>query len=186
MTILRKIILLLLILPGLTACTTLTPTAISSTQAPVDITTADLGNVAYTIDNKIYPLQGGAYHNPANADNLCATDTTQGDTAYGTLDGVPSAAVILDTIFCGTSNFSALAVVQMQDDTPVNIAAVMIGEWIMLNSVTIADNQITLDMITHAPSEVKCCATTHVIKSYALEDGRLVVTNREEISGSTG
>ncbi len=43
-----------------------------------------------------------------------------------------------------------------------------------INSLTIENNQVVVDMITQGPDDPMCCPTQQVVVAYELQDGELV------------
>ncbi|MBK8051398.1 MAG: META domain-containing protein [Anaerolineales bacterium] len=97
--------------------------------------------------------------------------------AFGELDGQQSAAVLVAEGGGGSGSFISLHVVQIVDGAPTDMASTELGDRIHVDSLNIADNQITVDMITHGSSDPACCPTQPVVRVYELQDGQLVMVS---------
>ena len=64
-----------------------------------------------------------------------------------------------------------------QDGAWTNVATVLLGDRVQVNSVAIADNQIVVDMVTHDADDPLCCPTQQVNNAYTLEGDQLVETS---------
>jgi heat shock protein HslJ len=94
--------------------------------------------------------------------------------AYGDLNGQPAAAVVLVTDPGGSGTFYDLAVVVEQDGQPVNVATTSLGDRVQINSLSIENNQIFVDMVTQGPDDPMCCPTRQVVQAYTLQGDQLV------------
>jgi uncharacterized lipoprotein YbaY/heat shock protein HslJ len=128
------------------------------------------------------PLSNGAYSEPAAPGS--ATEITVQLTehiAYGELNGQPAAAVILVTDPGGSGTFYDLAVVMQQDGEPFNVATTMLGDRVQIDSLSIEDGQIRVEMVNQGPNDPMCCPTQQVVQTYALHDGELVRISTEVV-----
>jgi heat shock protein HslJ len=133
----------------------------------------------------VAPLVGGEYREQAAPGS--ATETVVMLTehvAYGQLDGQEAAAVILVTDPGGSGTFYDLAAVVEQDGQPVNIATTLLGDRAQIQALSIAGNEIVVEMITHGPDDPMCCPTQQVVQTYALQGEELVQTS-SQVTGST-
>jgi uncharacterized lipoprotein YbaY/heat shock protein HslJ len=158
--------------------------AVSPTAAPVIAPDAPmLANMEYQSEFTAAgtaPLSGGEYREPAapgSATEIVVMLTEFA--AVGELDGQPAAAVILVTDPGGSGTFYDLAVVMEQDGQPMNVATTPLGDRVQINSLSIADNQIVVDMIAQGPNDPMCCPTQQVLQTYELQDGALVQVSSE-------
>ena len=99
--------------------------------------------------------------------------------AYGTLNGQPAAAVVLVTDLGGSGTFYELAVVHLQDGRPVNVATTPLGDRIKVEAVAIQNDQVVVDMVTHAPTDPLCCPTQRVRVTYEVHGDQLIETSRQ-------
>lgn len=100
--------------------------------------------------------------------------------AYGELEnGTAFAAAVLVSHTGGSGVFYDLGAVLLDSDTPAGIATTFIGDRVQINSLTIQDGLVVLDLITSGPNDAMCCPTQHVLQTYGLEDGELVLLSSE-------
>ena len=104
--------------------------------------------------------------------------------AHGELNGQPAAAVVLASSGGGSGTFMDLAVVVAQDGQPVNVASTSLGDRTQIKSVTIENNYIVVDMVTHGPDDPMCCPTQQAVKTYDLEGDQLVEVSSKGTSGN--
>lgn len=124
------------------------------------------------------PLANGEYREQAAPGSATETVVTlTGDVAYGQLNNQDAAAVILVTDPGGSGTFYEVAVVVNEGGQPVHVASAPLGDRVQINSLSIAGNEIVVDMINQGPDDPMCCPTQHVIQTYALEGGELVQTS---------
>jgi len=94
-------------------------------------------------------------------------------------DGVDDAAVLLVENSGGSGSFVYLAAILNQEGTPENAGTVLLGDRAQVQSLTIADGQISVTMVTHGPDDPMCCPTQEVQQTYELQDNELVQTSGE-------
>lgn len=139
---------------------------------------AELLNATYTVpDIGTITLQDGKYEDTANRVEV----TLLPYAAEGELDGTPSTAVILVANTGGSGVFNYLAIMQQENGGWVNVATTLLGDRIDINSLTIENNQVVVEMVTQGPDDPMCCATTIVRRTYELKDGQLEMTSDEVI-----
>ena len=140
-----------------------------------------LANIEYKSDwipSGMAPLTDGEYREQAAPGS--ATETVVMITehiAHGQLNGQDAAAVVLVTDPGGSGTFYDLAVVVEQDGAPVNVATTLLGDRVQIKAVSIAGNEIIVEMVTHGPDDPMCCPTQDVVQTYALEGEELVQTS---------
>ena len=150
------------------------------------LTPEALANMEYTVEETESGgvlLSDGYYEEPAAPGSASMTTVTllPESIAFGAIDGVPSAAVVLVVQTGGSGSFYYLALVQEQDGAPVHVSSVLLGDRVRIASVTIEDNQIVVDMVTQGPDDPMCCPSTRVVNTYALQEGQLVETSSEVV-----
>ncbi len=101
--------------------------------------------------------------------------------ATGDLNGEFSAATVLATNTGGSGVFMELAVVQMVDGKPTNVATTSLGDRVRIYSLAIESNQILVEMVTHGPDDPMCCPTQHVMAAYELQNGELKQVALQEL-----
>ncbi len=146
-----------------------------------------LANLAYThtaVFTETVQLVDGEYEaapapGSAMANYIEMTDIA----AAGELNGEPAVAVILVSGTGGSGIFYDLAVVAEVDGQWTNVATTMLGDRVVINSLTIENNQVVVDMITQGPDDPMCCPSEQVVVAYELHDGELVEV--EPISTAT-
>ncbi len=96
--------------------------------------------------------------------------------ALGDLNGdkAEDAAVLLVENSGGSGSFVYLAAVLNQDGQPENAATTLLGDRAQVKSLSIADGQITVTLVTHGPNDPMCCPTQEETRVYRLESGQLV------------
>ncbi len=63
------------------------------------------------------------------------------------------------------------------------MATTSLGDRAQINSVTIENNEIVVDMITHGPDDPMCCPTQQTVQTYTLEGDQLVETSEAGAGG---
>lgn len=155
--------------------------------------TIDTAELAETLGNLSYPglqpnqpitLTGGTatYDDGGSgrpvvtlAENLIPVTDLDGD---GALDAV----ALLRDESTGSGTFYFLSAVLDVVNNPMPTEALLIGDRIQLKSLATDGPTIVGQLIAPAENDPACCGTWLFDKSYALEDGRLVETNSEQIS----
>jgi len=132
---------------------------------------------SFITESGLAPLVDGEYREAAAPGSESETVVVLTDfTTTGDLngDGVPDAAVVLATNSGGSGVFIDLAAVVVEDGQPVNVAITPLGDRVQINSLTIQDGQIVVDMVTHGPDDPMCCPTQQVVETYELQGYELV------------
>ena len=127
------------------------------------------------------PLADGEYSESAAPGSATKTVVKLTDRmAFGSLGSAQeAAAVILVTDPGGSGTFYYLSVVVIQDDALVNVATTLLGDRVKINSLSIEDGHVALNMITHGPDDPLCCPTQRVAQTYALQGDQLEQTSSE-------
>jgi hypothetical protein len=142
--------------------------------------TAVLKNLEYQsqfTQSGVAPLKAGEYREATAPGSASETVVLLTDyIAVGDLngDGTPDAAAVLATSTGGSGVFIDLAAVIRDDATAVNVAVAPLGDRVQINSLTIRDGQIVLDMVTHGPDDPMCCPTQNIVETYELQGDELV------------
>lgn len=154
-----------------------------ATPALPALTVDQLKNAAYQLivqdSHKTVQLVNGTYQtgsDPASVDYASVTLAQQ--MAFGDLngDGVSDAAVLLAENYGGTGVFVSVIAMLNQNGQPVQAAGELIDDRPIINSLTIKDEQILLDVTVHGPNDPGCCAAQPNKRVYRYEAGRLVLT----------
>ena len=106
--------------------------------------------------------------------------------AFGHLDGdgVEDAVALLAENSGGSGTFVYLAAVLNRNGNPENVATQLLGDRVQINSLSIEDGEIVVDMITHGPDDPMCCPTQQGVQTYELRDDELIRTSDEVISAA--
>ena len=98
--------------------------------------------------------------------------------AYGSLNDQAAVAVTLAESGGGSGTFVSLAVVVDEDGAPVNVATTMLGDRVQVTSLRIADNQISVEMVTQGPDDPMCCPSLPATEVYELQGSELVMVSQ--------
>lgn len=155
------------------------PAAVQQEPSSDVLTPAALGNMTYAIDMmpETVQLTDGKYE---DTENRIIVMLAPEPMAFGTLNDQDAAAVLLAYNGGGSGAFVYLQGVLDQGGTPVNVASTLLGDRIDPLSLTIADNQIIVEMVTQGPDEPMCCGTLRLRATYELAaDNQLVLVSAE-------
>ena len=97
--------------------------------------------------------------------------------AVGDLDGRPGEEVsaILSASTGGSANLVYVAVFGRRDDgRPKPAVATLVGDRIKVHAMSIAERQVTLDIVEAGPGDPACCPSRLARKSYTLQDAALI------------
>ncbi len=182
--------------PGWTLCIPSTDDAatlmaMSIGTAPEGLSPEELADATYTsefTDDGTAPLTDGAYSEPAAPGSATETKVMllPDYTIYGQLNGQDIAAVVLATDAGGSGTFYNLHVMVSGDGQPAEVASTFLGDRVQINSITIKDNQIVVDMVQAGPDDPMCCPTQRVVKTYELQGDQLVETSSQVVEGEGG
>jgi heat shock protein HslJ len=128
-------------------------------------------------------FQDGEYHEQVAEGSASETFISLTDhVAYGKLDNdLKAAAVILTATTGGSGTFYELALVQVQDGEPVNVATTFLGDRVKILSLKIQDGQIIVEMVAHGADDPMCCPTQWVRNTYEDKGGDLIEISSEEL-----
>jgi hypothetical protein len=167
-----------------------TPVAVPAVESPEAAPTVAaegwevvLGNLEYQSEftqSGVAPLHDGEYREPSAPGSASETVVRLTDSiATGDLDGdgTTDAAAVLATDTGGSGVFMDLAAVVVVDGTPFNVAITLLGDRAQINSLSIRDGEILVDMITQGPDDPMCCPTQRVVETYELHGNELVRTS---------
>jgi len=145
------------------------------------LTTGALQNAEYQTEwteTGTVQLKDGEYRAPAAPGS--ASEIVVALTEYvadGELDGQPAAAVILYSSGGGSGTFYELHVMVEREGQPHDVAWTYLGDRVQINSLSIQDDEIVVDMVTQGPDDPMCCPTQQVVRTYALQGEELVQTS---------
>lgn len=145
-----------------------------------------LTNLAYTSTLTEGPVQfvDGKYEDPELRINAAVAQTPP--IAYGMLNGTWSAVVLIGENGGGSGVFTTMHVVQDVDGTPTPVAMTMLGDRVVIHSVSIGADQIVVDATTQGPNDPMCCPTLRVQQVYTLEGGELVAQEETPVAPAAG
>ncbi len=89
-------------------------------------------------------------------------------------DGVPDAVVVLAANPGGSGTFVYLLPAINQDGKVENTSSTFLGDRVQIQSLTIADGAVHLDMLVAGPDDPLCCPSQPASQTYVLKDGRLL------------
>jgi hypothetical protein len=174
---LRLIIVILVLSLASAGCNVQTGTQTLPKQAliPAGLTLDALKNAEYTFDlgesMPTFRLSDGSYQSgsdPSKSDFLQANLSDK--VAIGDLngDGMDDAAVVIGINTGGTGVFEYVVGVLSQDGQPVQAGYAYIDDRAVINNLNIADGEIILDTLKHAPNDPMCCPTQPVTETLRL------------------
>ena len=154
-----------------------TPEASTNPLAP-----DSLANMEYSSElasDGVALLENGVYTESVAPDSASMIEIRllPAPIAYGTLDDQDSAAVLLAESGGGSGTFIVLAVVQAPEGTPVNVANAPLGDRVQVQSLAIADNQITVEMLAQGPDDPMCCPSQQTTQVYELQGDTLALVD---------
>lgn len=164
-------LLALLAAAGLPAATQAFP---SQQSEPTALTPAALANMSYRSElgaEGVVTLVDGRFE---ESETGWVAGIRAATLATGTLDGQPVAAVQFFESGGGSGLFVSLALVVEQEGLPVNLASAPLGDRVQVNTLTVADDQIQVELVRHGEGDPMCCPTELVNLTYAWEDNQLV------------
>lgn len=96
--------------------------------------------------------------------------------AFGDLnnDGKEDAAVIVFSAGGGSGVFYELAVMTNENGNPYHLTSKYLGDRVKINSITVKDGIITLEMVVHDLGDASCCPTLHKVSQYKLSGEELL------------
>lgn len=94
--------------------------------------------------------------------------------AYGKIDGMDAAAVILFTNSGGSGTFFELALLVRFNTKWINTDVAYLGDRVTIHSLSFEDETIIIDMTSHGPDDPMCCPTLRQELRFTVEDNRLI------------
>lgn len=157
---------------GATACAGLT--------GPAPLTADQLKNLEYPSEfpaSKIAKLTNGSFEEsivPGSATKLQIRLSDQ--VALGDLngDGAGDAAAILISDPGGSGTFYHLVAVVNESGTPKAKASILLGDRVVLKSISIASGEIVIAMTKQGPGDPMAKPTLDVTQKYKLQGDKLV------------
>lgn len=153
------------------------------------ITVDQLMNAEYQLvaqnSHQTVKLVNGSYQNGNDPTSVDYVSVTLAEfMAFGDMngDGVSDAAVLLAENYGGTGVFVSVIAMINKNGQPVQAASELVDDRPIMNSITIQDGQIYLDVIVHGPNDPGCCAAQPNKRIYIYEADRLVIAGLSMIT----
>lgn len=146
------------------------------------LTTEDLAAATYRgiYEDQVVELTDGQYEGEpfVEAGASRPTVTLTPFHAFGDLngDGAEDAVALLVESSGGSGSFWYLAAVLNQSGKPENVATLLMGDRLQVESVGVDGGTITVDAVTHAPDDPMCCPSQESTLTYEFRAGELVET----------
>ena len=161
----------------------LTDTPVVATSLPLPLTEQALNNLEYYgIYDQAVKLSAGEYTGPPFVEGGASRPVVSLQTlAFGDLDqdGIADAVVVLAENSGGSGTFIYLAAVLNENGVPVNTSTILLGDRVKIQSLQVADGQIVVTALTHAPEDPLCCPTHQAEKTYLLNASQLIPLENE-------
>lgn len=120
-------------------------------------------------------LTYGQYRESVAPESATETVVKLGEeVAYGKINGMDAAAVILFTNSGGSGTFFDLALLVRMNSEWINSDVTFLGDRVTIHSLTFEDEAIVVDMTSHGPDDPMCCPTLRQTQRFMVEDNRLV------------
>jgi len=156
-------------------------------SAPSALALELLANAEYKTEwttSGVVRLQNGEYRAPAapGSESEIVIEITE-YVATGELKDLstgntqPGAAVILTSSGGGSGTFYELHAMVVRNGQPYDAAWTQLGDRVQINSLSIENGEIVVDMVTHGPEDPLCCPTQQVVQTYALQGDELLQTS---------
>jgi heat shock protein HslJ len=106
--------------------------------------------------------------------------------AFGDLDGdgVDDAVVVLVENSGGSGSFVYLAAVLNRNGSLENVATQFLGDRGQVESLSIAEGEITVNLATHGPDDPMCCPSQQEVQVYVLRGNDLVQLSSQSDAAS--
>ncbi len=161
--------------------------ASAESSVPPEIADA-LANASYPLNytgSGTIQLENGEFRQPAATDSAAeiVTQLTESMAVSETAAGGTMVAAILVSQTGGTGTFYDLVALQEVDGELSDPASTYLGDRIVINSLTIVEGQIVVDMVVQGPEDPFCCPTQAVVQTYELVGSELVQVS-SEITGT--
>jgi hypothetical protein len=126
-----------------------------------------------------FQLSDGKYYRtpPTSQESPETYSTHLLDTVlYGdiNLDGLEDAIVFLSTQNGGTGHFIEMAAVLNLNGSAHNVSTLDLGDRVVIESGSIQDGLITLNLRVHGPNDGLCCPSQSAIQNFYLHSGQLL------------
>jgi hypothetical protein len=166
------------------------PVVATEIVMPTQMPTAEVKNTTLSLDILRYgvyrspdwgefQLSDGVYYRtpPTSQESPDAYTTRLQDLViYGdiNLDGLEDALAFLNTQNGGTGHFIEMAAVLNLNGSPLNVSTLSLGDRVIVESGTIQDGLISLNMRVQGPNDGLCCPSQSVTWNFHLDNAQLV------------
>jgi heat shock protein HslJ len=155
----------------------------SESETPRQLSLEDLQNAAYPLEyasSGTAQLVNGVFREQAAPGSATEIIVQLSDfVIFEEMQSPPAAAAILISDTGGSGTFYNLALVETQDGKPIVLGTVFLGDRIVVKSLQLADGQIVVEMTTQGSDDPMTSPSQEVRSTYALQEGELVLTDRE-------
>lgn len=162
----------------------------NAANAPAGLALSDLANSTFRSEfgeNGAATLKNGIYSVEAAPGSASRNVVEVFWVAYGEMNGADAAAVVTWSSGGGSGTFYDLHLVQIQNGKPYDVAAMPLGDRILVQSVKIATGKVTVSYLDRRPDEPMAAApTVPVTKTLALKLGELVESQPTTVSSLAG
>ena len=152
-------------------------------EAPYQLSLEDLQNAAYPLEyasSGTAQLVNGVFREQAAPGSATETIIQLSDFVISEeLESAPTAAAILISDTGGSGTFYDLALVETQGGKPIVLGTAFLGDRIVVKSLQLADGQIVIETTIQGPDDPMTSPSQEVRSTYALQEGELVLTDRE-------
>jgi hypothetical protein len=143
--------------------------------AATGLTSETLKNVTVTVED----MAGGGTH-PIKFTNGRFKSDSEDDailhSAGGDLDGdgIADGAIAFYESFGGSGAFMTMTVFLCKNNKPVQIGSRVLGDRSNVKSLKIKNETLTLDIVTHGPSDPASMPTVHKVIKFHVKNGKLI------------
>lgn len=90
------------------------------------------------------------------------------------LDGFEDAVVFLSTQNGGTGHFVEMAVVLNFNGSPVNVSTLYLGDRVIIESGSIQDGRISINLRVQGPDDAACCPSQLIVRNFVFDGSQLI------------
>jgi hypothetical protein len=151
-----------------TATSTVNPEFLQATPFSGPITLDMLKNGEYQAQNgmTLVQLVDGKYEAGSGVDYVSVSMLDQAAMGDLNADGLEDAAIILVENYGGTGQFEYLVPVFNVGGAISPSSGFFLGDRVVVNSMSISDGKIKLDMLVHAPNDGLCCPSQSMTQTF--------------------
>ncbi len=123
-------------------------------------------------------LKDGFYNAGSNPDDFITARLEHYAIGDMDSDGNDDAAIILSSHGMGSGTFYELTALLAGNGAISQTNSIVIGDRIRVESLSIEQGRITLDVLAHKPDDPSCCPSQKYLRQFDLVGKRLVETNK--------